>query len=186
MEIEVKKVTDWNRVLNAARMTVHKKALDKEPSDKFKHSIMMSEHSPIRLLEFDIIIRDIPYCNMGHFVRHVMGIEKFVTTSREDRTNVPRSERRQTDPVDCQFSVNAQALINISRRRLCSCADKETIKIWNAVKSAIECVDPIVAKYMVRNCIYRGFCPEDECCGYRYTQQFNKELSDYRKLIERI
>ena len=57
--ITVKRVTDWNRVLNAARMTVHKARIEKEPTDAFKKSILMAEHSPIRLLEYDIIVEDI-------------------------------------------------------------------------------------------------------------------------------
>ena len=38
----------WNEVLNDCRYTVSKPPLDKEPSDKFKKSILVAEHSPIR------------------------------------------------------------------------------------------------------------------------------------------
>lgn len=50
---------DWKRVLNAARRTVGKKPLDKEPSDTFKRKILLAEHSPIRLLEYDFTWEDI-------------------------------------------------------------------------------------------------------------------------------
>lgn len=50
---------DWKRVVNAARRTWGKEPIDKEPSDKFKKSILLAEHSPIRLLEYDFTISDI-------------------------------------------------------------------------------------------------------------------------------
>lgn len=179
MEIEVKRVTEWSRVLDAARMTVHKDALGKEPTEAFKRHMLMAEHSPIRLLEFDVVVRDIPQYVSVHLVRHFMGIEKFVATSREDRTGVPRNKRKQTDPVDCQFSLNAQALINISRRRLCGMADKETRKVWGGIIAAVRTIDPIVASYCVPNCVYRGRCPEAEGCGYDKKKAFVKRLKEY-------
>lgn len=45
--------TVWQRVLNAARRTIGKKPLDKEPSNEWKSKMLLAEHSPIRLLEFD-------------------------------------------------------------------------------------------------------------------------------------
>lgn len=49
----LRRVTSWTRVLNAARRTIGKEPLDKEPSDSWKAKILLAEHSPIRLLEFD-------------------------------------------------------------------------------------------------------------------------------------
>lgn len=166
MEVTAKRVTDWSRVLNAARMTAHKDHVDREPTDAFKEKIIRAEHSPIRLLEYDITIKDVPYYAIMHLVRHFLGIEKFVATSRPDRGGKPRDEQKKTDPVDCQFSVNSQALINISRKRLCHQAEAETYKVWCAVKKAIAEIDPIVADAMVPECVYRGFCPEINCCGF--------------------
>ena len=181
--ITVKRVTDWNRVLNAARMTVHKARIEKEPTDAFKKSILMAEHSPIRLLEYDIIVEGIPYYSAMHLVRHFVGVEKFVTTSREDRTGVKREDRKQTDLVDLQLSVNAQSLINVSRKRLCSCADAVTRGIMRDVVEALRAVDPLVAARCVPECIYRGFCPEvDKCCGYCRTKDFEEKLKEYREL----
>ena len=36
---------------------------------------------------------------------------------------------------------------------------------------------------MVKECIYRGFCPEMFSCGYHKTEAFQKELAEYRKGI---
>lgn len=49
----LEQVTSWKRVLNAARRTIGKEPLDKEPSDSWKAKILLAEHSPIRLLEYD-------------------------------------------------------------------------------------------------------------------------------------
>lgn len=183
MEVVAKEVTGWSRVLDAARFTARKAMLDKEPSDRFKKTILLAEHSPIRERVFDIIIKDLPFCNMGHLVRHHEGVEKYVETSRENRTGVPRSQRSQTEPVDVKMTINAQALINISRKRMCSCADPVTIKAWKMVIDAVKELDPVMASVCVRECVYRGFCPEFEYCGYAGTKSFFKELANYRSRL---
>ena len=46
--------TSWKRALNAARKTVGKQPLNKEPSDGWKAWMLLAEHSPIRLVEYDL------------------------------------------------------------------------------------------------------------------------------------
>ena len=41
--IEIKKLTDWERVVDAARFTQRKKGLGKEPSQEFKKQMIISE-----------------------------------------------------------------------------------------------------------------------------------------------
>ena len=181
MKIEVTRVTDWQRVVDAARLTAHKAPLGHEPSEEFKRTMLRAEHSPIRLLEFDIRIYGVPYFVVMHLVRHNQGIEKFVATSREDKTGVPRDDRKQTDLVDCQFSVNAQALINISRKRLCCRADKKTREVWLDVVHKVSEVDKEVGHSCVPECIYRGFCPEgDKSCGMSKTDTWTYFVEGYR------
>lgn len=185
MEITITQVTTWNRVLNAARMTVHKASIEKEPTIDWKRKMLFAEHSPIRLLEFDVTIKDVPYFAVMHLVRHNQGIEKFVATSREDRTGIKREERRQTDLVDCQFSLNAQAFINISRKRLCATADSTTRGIWNEVVRELRKIEPLVADMCQPDCIYRGVCPEMKSCGYTDSATYKVRLDNYRNLIGR-
>lgn len=180
MEIEIRKITSWIEVLNAARFTVNKKPLNKEPSTEFKRRMIKSEHSPLRLLEFDIYIYGIPYCNMGHLVRHVHTIP-FVTTSRGDRTGIDRSTRKQTDPVDMILRVNAQELINISKVRLCNLTDKVTRNAWNRVIDTLFDIEPELAKACVPSCVYRGLCPEYKPCGFISTKSFNDDRELYLK-----
>lgn len=180
-------VTSWKRVLNAARRTAGKKMLDKEPSDTWKAKSLLSEHSPIRLLEYDFTWEDIKMWVTTHLVRHHEGCEKFVHTQRTDRNSklpsMNRDELSQGLPNDMDMTCNAQALINISRFRLCSTASPETRLAWKQVKEAIREVDPVLADKMVPNCLYRGFCTEfDRSCGYANTEQFQKDLIKYRSI----
>lgn len=59
MKVNVICKTSWKDVLNAARFTQNLAPLMKEPSDKFKEDIIIAEHSPLRLLQFEITIKDI-------------------------------------------------------------------------------------------------------------------------------
>lgn len=168
MIIENMKVSGWDIALNAARTTKHLPYLDKEPSDDFKRKMLLSEHSPIRCVQYSFIMRGVPYFVMVHLCRHKFGVEWFVSTSRPDITgsNISRHEMRQDDLVDVMCVCNAQALINISRKRLCNKASKETIQAWYDVVQAVRKVDPIVADFCKPNCVYRNECTEPDTCGY--------------------
>ena len=181
----LEKVTSWKRVLNAARRTIGKKPVDKEPSNSWKAKLLLAEHSPIRLLEFDWTWGEIQQWVTTHLVRHHEGCEKFVHTQRVYRNpeleGLSRDELPQGLLNDMDMTANAQALINISRKRLCSCASKETREAWTQVKEAIREVDPIMADKMVPECIYRGFCPEFiNPCGYANTKKYQDDLTNYR------
>ena len=183
MLVSVEKETSWKRALNAARKTVGKEPLDKEPSDKWIDNILYAEHSPIRLVEYRISFQGIKQWITTHLVRHWLGFIPFIHSQRDDRRelSVPRDELPQGSLNDADFVANAQALINISRKRLCNCAHKETKAAWVAVKTEMEKIDPTMAKHMVPECIYRGFCPELKSCGYSETEKFKEELTKYRK-----
>lgn len=184
----VERVTSWKRALNAARRTIGKEPIDKEPSDSWKAKMLLAEHSPIRLVEYEWTWKDIKQWVTAHLVRHHVGCEKMVHSQREDRRNLTeefsinsRDELPQGALNDMDMSANAQALINISRKRLCNCASKETREAWLQVKEAIRSIDPIMAEKMVPDCLYRGFCPEFmNSCGYVNTDKYKKELEIYR------
>ncbi len=183
MEIEIERVTDWRRVVNAARMTVNKKFIGREPSDAFKRMILRSEHSPIRMLEFDITIRDFPYWVHTELVRHHVGVEKFVTTSRPDRTGgKSRHELPQDALVSMTYAANAQAIIDISRKRLCNKAAKETQEIWAKILAELAKVEPVLVEFCVCNCLYRSRCPEAEPCGFCNTERFRAMYNKYWEL----
>lgn len=164
MKIEIKKLVDWDIVKEAALATENKRPKEPFPTDEWKAKMLTAEHSPIRCLQFFIRIENIPYFVAMHLVRHKQGVEWFVGTSREDRTGVPREERKQTDLVNLSCIINAQALITISRKRLCNKADKKTQAVWVEVKKVMKEVDPAMANAMVPECTYRGRCTELKPC----------------------
>lgn len=180
---------DWVRVVNAARRTVGKKPISKEPGETFKNKILLSEHSPIRLLEYDFTWEDIKQWTTAHFVRHHEGCEKFVHTQRTDRNEELKGLNRDDLPQgllnDMDMTCNAQAFINISRKRLCSCSSPDTRHSWKAVISYLKEVDPVLASKCVPECIYRGFCSEcDKSCGYCETDDYKRKLVYYRQYKE--
>lgn len=181
MKITVTRLTSWKEVLNSARITQRNEALDKEPSEKFKKSIIKSMHSPIRCLVYNIDFQDIPYYVSVHLVRHIHA-QPFVSTSRPDIDGkmLPRDEQKKTDLVNMRLFLSAEEIINISKVRLCNKAEKETKKIWKEVVNELSKIDPILANACVPNCVFRnGICPEMKCCGYINTDNFKYHLEEY-------
>lgn len=180
MEIEVIRKSSWIDVCNAARFTRRMPPINHEPSNKFKEQIIRAEHSPLRELRFEVKIMDVPYWVMGHFVRHVHA-QPYVSTSRPDvtKSGLGRNEMKQGEEVNLMLSLNAQELINISKVRLCTNASKETRKVWNGVISKLADIEPILAKYCVPSCLYRGFCPEIKSCHYEKSREFETRRHDY-------
>lgn len=170
----------WPSVKQAARTTIGKDGEGSYPSDAWKKTILLSEHSPIRKIRFSWRWKNLKSWISVHFVRHKFGIEHWVTTQRSDRTGVNRDESPQSAPVTHECEANAQALIFISRRRLCAQASAETRAAWKEVKEYVAKVDPVLASVMVPECIYRGFCPEFHSCGYVDTEDYRKALRAYR------
>lgn len=198
---------DWIRVVNSARRTWGKDPIDHEPSDKFKRQILLAEHSPIRVLEYDFTIADVRQWVTVHLVRHHVGCEKFVHSQRQDiNDQVEVITRRLIDVLkeegllregwrerdymfqgetnEMDMSCNAQSFMSISRKRLCyGCTSPETRQAWELVIEALREVDPILAEKCAPDCIYRGFCPEGKrCCGYVNTEAYKKRLEEYRKV----
>lgn len=173
----------WPKVKRSARTTIHREGEGQYPSDKWKKTMLHAEHSPIRKIKFSWKWKGLKSWVSVHLVRHWLGIIHFVSTQRVDRTGVDRDKSPQDTPVDHECEANAQALINISRRRLCSQASKETREAWQEVKAEVSKYDPILASVMVPECIYRGFCPEDEdhSCHYVDTEAYRIALAEYRK-----
>jgi thymidylate synthase ThyX len=186
MEVKVTNETGWKRAMNAARRTVGKEPLDKEPSENFKLMSLFAEHSQIKLVEYLISFKALRQWVGVHILRHPF-VLPFIHSQRADRRelDVPRDELPQGSLNDQDFVMNAQTLINVSRKRLCACASKETREAWKAVKDEIAKTEPNMAAVMVPNCIYRGFCPERDSCGFWKTKKFKEDLKNYRSLIGR-
>jgi hypothetical protein len=166
---------DWLAIKDACMATIGKQA-GKEPTDEWKKKLLLAEHSPLRRSVISVKWEEIPYFVMGHLVRHHVGCTPYVSTSRSDRTGVDRNERRQTDMVSMEMDFNIQSLIDISSRRLCLCADPETIKYWKGLVEVIREIDPVLAWALVPQCVHRGACME-KFGNCQYFNNFAQNLS---------
>lgn len=176
----------WREVADAARTTIRQEEGTGEPSARWKKRILLAEHSPIRKLCFNWKWIDLPYWVSVHIVRHKYGIEHFVSTQRTDRTGVARDANRQDAPVMHECFANAQALMFISRRRLCGQASPETRAAWKMVVDAIAEKEPELAECCVPECVYRGFCPEFKPCGFCDSKAFKAAVEKYRAVPEPV
>ena len=158
---------DWMRIKSACMTTISKQA-GKEPGVEWKKKLLICRHSPIRRGEVSWKWETIPYAISTHFARHHEGCEKFIGTERTDRTGIDREERSQMNYVPMEMDANLQALMNISEKRLCMCADFTTRKYWEAVIEALRQYDELIAWSNVPQCIRCGGCvePFSECSFY--------------------
>ena len=160
-------ICDWKRVKNHCRVTDNKDFTDVEPSEKFKKMLLISEHSPIRLIEYDWTWRDMPYWVHAELARHKF--EKFISTQRDDRVkgDIPRGKKPQDAPVRFDGYANQQNLIDAWRKRLCFKATPEARSYAESFKLALkEAGYEAEAAVLVPHCIYRFGCPEPQPCGY--------------------
>jgi hypothetical protein len=173
----------WRDVADAARTTINMEAGEKEPSSSWKRRMLLCEHSPIRQLFIKCKWYDLKSWVSVHFVRHKFGIEHWVRTQREDRTGTNRDELPQGSLVEHEFMASTQSMINISRKRLCNQASKETREAWQEVLNSIKDTEPELYSVCVPDCIYRGWCYEYKSCGYHKTEAFKEKLDKFRKDI---
>lgn len=137
----------------------------KAPTDEWIERLVKAEHSPIRELWFGIKMT-IPYWVSVHFVRHHIGVNHYVQTQRTDRTGTDRNEKRQDEVVSHIMSINAQELINMSHKRLCKQASKETRQVMQMIVDEVVKVAPYMKDVLVPLCKYRnGKCTEMFSCG---------------------
>ena len=168
----------WKRVKNHCRTTVNKEFTDNEPTKDFKRKLLMSEHSPIRLLEVDWTWEKIPYWVSTEWSRHKF--EKFITSQRDDRMtdDTPRAKKPQDAPVNFDGYANAQNTIDAWRKRLCGQATPEARKLAEEFKMQLHDSEPEWSDVLVPNCIYRGGCPEFTMCKKQVWARFIKYVKE--------
>lgn len=148
----------WRNVKNKCRTTVNKQYSEIEATAKFKKDLLISEHSPIRLINVDWSWSDIEYWLSTEWSRHKF--EKFISTQRTDRTGVDRNNKPQGSKVNFDGYANAQNLIDVWRKRLCGCATIEARRLAHDFKIKLHDIEPELSDVLVPNCIYRCGCPE--------------------------
>ena len=139
------------------------------------------EHSITRSQIFSIQLTDVFSFVSVHLARHVTTVP-FVMSKRDDRGGTGDENRHTL--VNHRFIANAEALLNMARRRLCYKASPETREAMIAIKEAVRAVDPDLAYYMVANCVYRGgICPEPKPCGNYRVRRFKGEEDELAMMI---
>lgn len=87
-------------------------------------------------------------------------------------------------PTSLMGDMNAEAIINMSKKRLCAKASKETREIWEQVIAELAKEDPDLALFCVKPCVFSGgICREHKGCGFNRTDLFQKQLNEYKKLF---
>lgn len=159
-------ITDWVRVKNHCRTTDNKEFTENDATDTFKKKLLISEHSPIRLLEFDWSWKSIHYWLSTEWSRH--RFEKFISSQRDDRLidETPRGDKPQNALVNFDGYANMQNLIDAWRKRMCRQATPEARELAEDFKRELHKTHPYEADVLVPNCIYRCGCPEFTECGY--------------------
>ena len=161
VNIIVKELTSLSLIQRACEMTMHG-----QQSKVSLNTMYKAEHSPIRCRLFWIELQNIPTFVSVHLVRHKHGVEHFVQSNRDDLYLDEDTVVDRNTPVNHGMLINAQALINMSRKRLCLKSHKKTVGIWTKLRKMIREIDPDLYNYMVPECVYRnGFCPEMRKCA---------------------
>ncbi len=170
---------DWDRCKLLELDTEGKEAKTSATLD-WKYTMLRCEHSPIRTLMFTIQLVDVPYWVSVHYVKSRLNDKQ----SEYDRNLAP-----QNAPVNHIIEVNAQELMFMARKRLCSKVAAEIKQVMQAIVDEVVKVCPEFKPFLVPRCEYLGRCPEMYGCGMYDDNQFDRVNSitgnEYQKLAMR-
>lgn len=136
------------------------------PSHKLVRDVLTARHSPIRVLNFAFLIEDIPSNISTHLARHVHAVP-YISTLRNDRQqHIDGDEAPRKTPVDMIFYCNAEELMVVANKRLCSMAAATTRHAVKMICEAAEEAVPELKGLLVPMCEYHGHvCHEINGCG---------------------
>jgi len=159
MTITVEKLTDETLLRRACAVT-----MGAESSRAKLGSFYNCEHSPIRTQLFWVEMKGIPSFVSVHLVRHKIGVEHFVKSLRDDRCG--KGGETRESPVNHAMLINAAALIQMARKRLCVQAHAQTREVMRGIRDALATADPALVSFLIPECEYRGnVCHELKPCG---------------------
>ena len=136
------------------------------PDEQWKKAILTAKHSPIRVLNFAILIESIPSWVSVHLCRHVHA-QPFVRSQRNDRqTDYDRNKAPQDTPVSMIWYMNAEELMTIAAKRLCMKASSETRAVVAEICNAVIDKCPEFEGLLKPACEWQGGrCYEIQPCG---------------------
>ena len=163
MKVSVSRIVHPQLVLGLALFTQRKEPRHIITAEEFEQFVV-SEHSVIYALHYMIYLEDITERASVHLVRHHVGIQHYVSTSRPDLAPMaPKNIKNHAMLVD------PASLLALAHKRLCTRAWHETRDVVEAIKNELaqgDEYDIAVARHMVPMCLYRRGCPEGKfSCG---------------------
>ena len=162
--LEAPTEADWMNVKQRALVTIGTEAKT-PPTQEWKHAILEARHSPIRRLWFSFYI-ECPYWVSVHLCRHVHA-QPYVQSQRNDRqSRYDRDKAQQNTEVKMILDVNAEELMVIANKRLCSKAAPETRNLVEMLCAMAVNRCPEFEDFLVPMCVYQGnVCHEMYPCG---------------------
>ena len=158
---------DWLLVKRCTLRTVGK-TTNRPPTMKLRRDLLQARHSPIRELRFVFELESLPYWVSTHFARHIHA-QPYVCSQRNDRqSSYDRTKAPQYAPVSMIWSMNAEELMTIANKRLCTQASAETRAIVKQMCALVTKSCPEFNGLLVPMCEYHGgICHEITSCGRR-------------------
>lgn len=195
MKVEVQKLTDINLLQEFAGFTTGKECkMSLATAYRNMHSIIRTQLFVVKMTDIPQFVasqlvrqtQGVTWCMRSkradrggrNFKRECEQIAEGLWEAFESRDVIEISGRladvaeylpRNFDrnaPTDLIGLMNAEALMNMAHKRLCTKASLETIAVVGAIRDQVRKADPDLADHMVPQCIYRGgICPESKPCG---------------------
>ena len=174
MKVEFERLVGPEYMLAAMRTTRGKDMhLKKLPTLETWYKMLLAEHSSSRAVKYRIYITDIAYYTHVHLIRHHVGVEPHVYSQRDDTGKeeiTPRDSLPQGNLISMMLDLNAQAIINISRKRFCHKAHRQAQDFVQALKCALiyngDNYDKVLGRLLQKPCSWNpGICPELKPCG---------------------
>lgn len=168
MKVTFERLVGPEYMLPAMRVTQAKDMYTNSlPTAETWIKMLLSEHSSDRSVVYRFYCEDVPYYTHVHIIRHHMGFQPHVMSQRSEEK---REDLPQGSLVNMLFDANAQAIINIARKRLCYKADKTAQDLVEKMKCALvydgDKYDQILGKVLMRPCSwFPGYCAEPHPCG---------------------
>lgn len=162
--IEYPNEKDWLEVKRRALVTVGLRPVS-PPSPQWRRDILNARHSPIRRLHYAFLLEDVPYFVSVHLARHVHS-QPYVKSQRNDRqSDYDRNAAPQDAPVTMIWDMNAEELMSIFNKRLCSLAAAETREVVQMMADECKAKSPEIYEFAVPMCVYHGgVCHEMQSC----------------------
>lgn len=122
-------------------------------------------HSPIRTVTYRVYVKDVPSWVTVHFVRHHVGVQFYVKSQRhKGRENEPQGEL-----IDMMFDINAHAMINMAKARMCYKAAVETRQVMTELRRSLlevgDDYDKMLGEVLIPSCEWYHRCFEPSTCG---------------------